>query len=222
MHFRKAFNLQIIVMLGLFVLLFDMAMAGSSGSGGFSQSKKAMDWKSKNKNTNLEKSIGSARKHPLDHPTSFLKNGVYIWCDQDDVWTIYKKNRGENNFSVALKAKREIEILSSSGSVNISNSKDSNESILNFIDKTKNGVVQFKSNAESIQFTISSNRDMNMKLVYIGSLLDNPLQNPFELSKRTAPRSNDYQNKNNPSNLKLDISSVKESSSYRAGGKKLD
>lgn len=193
---KKLIILQLNILVGFFLLMSETALAGSSGSGGLSSSKKVMAGTStnksivlKNKNTNLETTIRNARKHPLARPSSFLKDGVYIWCDPDDIWTVFWRSKENKKIFATLTAEHPIEIIAASGSLKVFDKSDTNQIILNTNIGAQQGVIQFKS-ANSTEFNVLIDNKVDTQNIFIGSLIENPKGLPFSLTSHTQTTKN--------------------------------
>ena len=123
-------------------------------------------------------------RHIMAAPKRFPKDGVYIWCDPDGVWTMFW--RGEKIFAVKaiVSAEEPITIRTAVKAKTSVLKTGTNQLEISSLSKTPMGVVRFDSAAESVQFTVLVNGKPTPDRVYIGSRFSNPEQFPMELKTR--------------------------------------
>ena len=124
--------------------------------------------------------------HPLGCPATFpRKDGVYIWCDPDGVWSISWWAREYFALNALLTAKKPITVKRSvKAKINFLKTGAEQLEILS-TPKARGGIVQFTSADDSVQFEILVDGVADPNRVYVGSRLDNPKQFPLELKTRT-------------------------------------
>lgn len=136
------------------------------------------------KTTEMAK-ICNIRKYPLASPTNFLKDGVYIWCDPDGLWTIFLKENKDVIFSAKLQSNSPLEIKKKSNNLSWSTTPDDpNIIVINSKIDLKKAVVQFSSTSPDISFDILINNQNDPNCIYIGHLIDVPSKNKFSLPNR--------------------------------------
>jgi len=129
-------------------------------------------------------------RHPLACPSTFLKDGVYIWCDPNGVWTISWWAREYFALKAIVTANKPITVKRSAKAETAYPKAVANRLEISSIPKARGGVVQFVSADDSVEFEILIDGVADPNRVYVGSRLDNPKQFPFELrTRRTFSRS---------------------------------
>jgi hypothetical protein len=136
-----------------------------------------------------QRRLQGINRHPMACPESFPKDGVYIWCDPDGVWTILWRGKSTFAFEGKVTCERDIMVENTAGHTTHCEHVLSNE--LNIVGSSKmpGGLIQFASENDSVGFDISIDGGHGTSQIYIGSRLVNPLDMPFCLNQRPLPRS---------------------------------
>ena len=123
-----------------------------------------------------------ANRHVMAAPEKFPKDGVYIWCDPDGLWTMFWKGKQSFTVNAIVSAGKPITVTAAvkatASTVGVNQLKIASTS------KARVGIVQFTSASDSVQFNILINGQYNPNRVYIGSRLSCPTQFPLKLSTR--------------------------------------
>jgi len=121
------------------------------------------------------------RGHPSGPPASFDKDGLYIWRDPDDLWTIFWRATATLEVSATLSAKQAISVEAAVGA-GTEVSQETNKQ-LEFRGSTRptGGIVQFRSADAAIEIDILLNGKPVANQVYLGALKQNPQSMPFTL-----------------------------------------
>lgn len=123
-------------------------------------------------------------RHPLDCPSTFLKDGVYIWCDPNGVWTISWWAREYFTLNAILTANKPITVKRSEKAETAYPRTVADRLEISSIPKARGGIVQFVSADDSVEFEILIDGVADPNRVYVGSRLHNPKQFPLELRTR--------------------------------------
>lgn len=170
----------------------NQSKGGGSGSSGPTMKPKQVSGKEvKDQQVNMQANrtprehvTRNVRKHPLAAPTKFIKDGVYVWCDPDGLWTIFWKTRQKQTVKTTVTTGKLVRIKSAVKS-KIKKLGTQSNSLEIFSDPNSGiGIVQFTSTDDSIQYDILFNGKADPNSVYIGSLLNNPTQFPLKLDTR--------------------------------------
>jgi hypothetical protein len=122
-------------------------------------------------------------------PERFPKDGVYIWCDPDGLWTMFWKGREKFTVHASVTAAKpviaKIAVKAQIKSLEV----QSNSLEISSAPNSRVGITQFASVDDSVQFNILVNGKADPNRVYIGSRLNSPKQFPLELAvRRTLSR----------------------------------
>lgn len=131
----------------------------------------------------MRKTQGSNR-HRMAVPEKFPKDGVYIWCDPDGLWTIFWKTRQKQTVKATVTTGKPVRIKSAVKSKIKKLGTQSNSLEIYSDPNSGIGIVQFSSTDDSIQCDILFNGSADPNHVYIGSRLDKPKQFPLKLDTR--------------------------------------
>lgn len=123
-------------------------------------------------------------RHPLACPSTFLKDGVYIWCDPNGVWTISWWAREYFTLKAILTTNKPITVKRSAKAETAYPRTVADRLKISSIPKARGGVVQFVSADDSVKFEILIDGVADPSRVYVGSRLHNPKQFPLELRTR--------------------------------------
>ncbi len=126
----------------------------------------------------------NAKRHPLGCPSTFLKDGVYIWCDPNGVWTISWWAREYFTLNAILTANKPITVKRSEKAERAYPRTVADRVEISSIPKARGGIVQFVSADDSVEFEILIDGVADPNRVYVGSRLHNPKQFPLELRTR--------------------------------------
>ena len=166
------------------------APVGGGGAG------RAPDTTISNKGTAQEDTAKSATKskvarrtlgvnrHPMAVPEKFPKDGVYIWCDPDGVWTMFWKSRRQLDVKATITAAKPVIVQNAVRAKTKSIENQPNNLEISSNTNSRIGIAQFASVDDSVQFDILVNGKADPNSVYIGSLLNNPTQFPLKLNTR--------------------------------------
>ena len=176
---------------GVVVNNFDMVSANSCGSGGFSSAQMGITTNSINEGLTNTSNIKTAEQqeydnHPLSSPSAMLKNGIFIWCDADGIWTVFFRNGKKQNLSATISSEEEISLISSSETIQVSSVSPNTEFKFEMTSDNDKGVIQFASNSEAISLNAAVNDNIESQNVYIGKLLSNPDSLPVTLHTRIS------------------------------------
>lgn len=132
----------------------------------------------------IKPTLRNVRKHSLACPTTFLKDGVYIWCDPDSLWTIFWKGREKFTVSATITAAKPV-LLKSAVKVKTRSPKTQpNKLELTNVPNSRIGILQFTSTEDYVEFDILLDGKSDPNRIYVGSYLDNPKQFPLKLVTR--------------------------------------
>ena len=131
----------------------------------------------------IRRTQGSNR-HIMAVPEKFPKDGVYIWCDPDGLWTIFWKTRQKQTVKATVTTGKPVGIKSAVKSKTKKLGTQSNSLEIYSDPNSGIGIVQFSSTDDSIQCDILFNGKADPNHVYIGSRLDKPKQCPLKLYAR--------------------------------------
>lgn len=190
----------------------ETSLAESSGSGKSSGRNNKTKISSKEKNINEDNSVtkkeskGNNRKHAMGSPNSFLKEGAYVWCDPDGVWTIFWKNDNDEKISITIKPESKIKFYDSKY-IDSSVDFDEDKVIINNISHNKKGSIQFETESDITEVNISLDNAVELKKVFIGHLMRNPKTMPLKLSYRNIQDiADEVLNVSNEEDEKIDYS----------------
>lgn len=192
-----------IIFCGLFIALFFSSLAcadnetvandqkGSRGGGG-GGTHLLRNQGAAQENTTLETTASpklirrtqGSNRHRMAVPEKFPKDGVYIWCDPDGLWTIFWKTRQQQTVKATVTTGNPVRIKSAVKSKIKKLGTQSNSLEICSDPNSGIGIVQFNSTDDSVQCSILFNGNADPNHVYIGSRLDKPKQFPLKLDTR--------------------------------------
>jgi len=123
-------------------------------------------------------------RHPLACPTNFLKDGVYLWCDPDGIWTMFWRGKERFAFTATVTAKKVITVMRTVRAKTTASKTGTTQVKISGNSKPNGGVVQFTSTDDSIEFEVLIDGKKRPKRVYVGSQLKTPEQFPLRLITR--------------------------------------
>ncbi|MCK4795614.1 MAG: hypothetical protein KAV87_68430, partial [Desulfobacteraceae bacterium] len=140
-------------------------------------------FKSTSKPKTSRKTLG-ANRHVLAAPVKFPKDGVYIWCDPDGLWTIFWKGRQKLAIETIITTVKPVIVKNTvkSNTKMLETPPDSLE--ISSDPNSRIGIAQFTSVDDSVQFNILINDRSDPNSIFVGSLLNNPTQFPLKLNTR--------------------------------------
>ena len=121
-------------------------------------------------------------RHVMAAPERLPKNGMYLWCDPDGLWTLFWKGRQGLTVNATVTVGKPITVKAA---VKATTSKvRGNQLKITNTSKARAGIVQFASDSDSVQLNILINGKVDPSRVYVGSQLSNPKQFPLKLATR--------------------------------------
>ncbi|MCK5615152.1 hypothetical protein KAR91_75510 [Candidatus Pacearchaeota archaeon] len=139
--------------------------------------------KSVSKLKTSRETLGSNR-HILAVPEKFPKDGVYIWCDPDGLWTMFWKAKQNLAIEVTITTIKPVIIKNTVRSKTKKLETQPNSLEISSDPNSHIGIAQFASVDDSIQFNILINGKSEPNSIFVGSLLNNPTQFPLKLNTR--------------------------------------
>lgn len=131
----------------------------------------------------VRRTVG-ANRHPMAAPRKFPKDGIYIWCDPDGLWTMFWKSRRQLDVKATITAAKPVMVKIAVRAKTKSIENQPNNLEISSNTNSRIGIAQFASVDDSVQFDILVNGKADPNSVYIGSLLNNPTQFPLKLNTR--------------------------------------
>jgi len=121
-------------------------------------------------------------RHVMAAPVKFPKDGVYLWCDPDGLWTMFWKGIQSLTVNAIVSGGKPITVkVAAKASVS---KTESNQLNITSTPKSHAGIIQFDSSGGPVEFSILLNNNADPNRVYVGSRLDNPKHLPLKLSTR--------------------------------------
>ena len=139
--------------------------------------------KSVPKSKTSRKTLGSNR-HTLAVPERFPKDGVYIWCDPDGLWTMFWKAKQNLAVEATITATKPVIVKNTVRSKTKKLETQPNSLEIYSDPNSHIGIAQFVSTEDPIQFNILINGKSEPNSIFVGSLLNNPTQFPLNLNTR--------------------------------------
>ena len=136
--------------------------------------------------TPREPATRNARRHPLASPTKLIKDGAYIWCDPDGLWTVYWSGKSKAVVNSTVLAADKIVVESAIKATTKIFENRPNELQIEIDPNSQIGIIQFTSNSNSIDIDIIVNGNNDPNIVFIGSQLTHPDRFPLKLPVRRA------------------------------------
>ena len=132
--------------------------------------------------TKIARRAMGVNRHVMAAPERFPKDGVYLWCDPDGLWTMFWRGREKFTVNATVTVGKPITVKAS---VKATTSKGGgNQLKITSTSKARAGIVQFASAGDSVQLNILINGKVDPSRVYVGSRLSNPKQFPLKLNTR--------------------------------------
>lgn len=138
------------------------------------------------------------QRHPLSCPQTFDKDGVYIWCDPDGVWTIFWCGRRPFELVAHIASQAPISIKSSGGpDTEIIQPADE---LLEISGRCgpQPGIVQFSCASPEMEFKVLVDQKPAVDLVYLGAQGNSPLASSFTLQTRREVVAEPLRGRNRP------------------------
>jgi len=124
------------------------------------------------------------QRHPLSCPQAFDKDGVYIWCDPDGVWTIFWCGKKSFELVTRISSQSPISVKSSGGrDTEIIPLSDGHLEI-NGRCGPQPGIVQFSSASPEMEFEVLVDQEPVADRVYLGAQANSTFASSFVLQTR--------------------------------------
>lgn len=130
-------------------------------------------------------------RHVMAVPERFTKDGVYLWCDPDGLWTMFWRGREKFTVNATVTIGKPITVKASVKATTLQEA--GNKLKITSTSKSRAGIVQFASAGDSIQLNMLINGRVDPNHVYVGSRLSNPKQFPLMLNTRRTHFSKEIQ-----------------------------
>ncbi len=129
------------------------------------------------------KTLG-VNRHPMAVPEKFPKDGVYLWCDPDGLWTMFWKGKQKLAIYATITTAKPLIVKNAVKSKTKKLETHPNSLEISSYPNSRIGIVQFASLDDSVQFNILINGKSDPNSIFVGSLLNNPTQFPLKLNTR--------------------------------------
>lgn len=129
----------------------------------------------------IEYNSPGINRNILSAPERFTKDGVYIWCDPDGLWTLLWRGRERYEVLAYVTGQTDLIFKSALDPEIIVTRLDQSQLEIRGSVKCHCGIVQLVSSDDSLIFDVYINGKYVPDNVYIGSRLNNPKSIPLKL-----------------------------------------